>query len=525
MLRLLLAACLVLAWAATLRAAERPNVILIISDDLNTQPLRDGSPVRVPTPNIDRLRAAGVSFGNAHAVSPICGPSRACFLTGYLPQTSGYWGWKQQRNDWRDNQLLRRAPTFIAQARDHGYRIAGGGKIFHNGHEDWNVFKQDGELRYGPRPSFGPYAVTAPKGPMWKRWTTHPAFPGMKPYDHYCPLSLVPVTDGHAGWGIERGTFRYEGPDQRDPMPDEELARWAAGWLNSEQDDQRPFLLCVGFNRPHQPFVVPDEYFDRLPLDAVQPVPTPPEDGFQTAPSLQPPEPDTWTRGGVRRYPKVLERDGDLRQWTRAYQACVSFVDDQIGVILAGLADSPHAENTVVILTSDHGYHMGEKKRLWKNTVWEPATAVPFLVAGPGVAAGAEVVHPVSLVDLYPTIQELCALPEQRGADLPPLDGTSLVPLLRDPDAAWDGPAVALSTVPPDDEPSADLAEAIPQQHWSVRDRRYRYVRASRGGVELYDLATDPWEHRNRADDPTLAEVRARLHRELEQRVGVSLAP
>jgi len=111
MLRLLLTACLVLAWSAALRAAERPNMILIISDDLNTQPLRDGSPVRVPTPNIDRLAAAGVSFSNAHAVSPICRPSRAGFLSGYLPQTSGYWGWKQQRNDWRDNKLLRRAPT------------------------------------------------------------------------------------------------------------------------------------------------------------------------------------------------------------------------------------------------------------------------------------------------------------------------------------------------------------------------------------------------------------------------------
>lgn len=157
--------------------------------------------------------------------------------------------------------------------------------------------------------------------------------------------------------------------------------------------------------------------------------------------------------------------------------------------------------------------------------MWEPATAVPFLVIGPGVAAGAEVPHPVCLVNLYPTIQELCTLPEERGADLPPLDGVSLGALLRDPAAAWDGPMVALSTVPPADRPAADLATAIPQQHWSVRDRRYRYVRGNCGGAELYDLDEDPWEHRNRAADPALAAVRERLHRELERQVGVSLAP
>jgi len=495
--------------------SERPNIILIITDDLNTQTLRDGSPVRVPTPHLDRLAAGGTRFMNAHAVSPICGPSRAGFLTGYHPQTSGYWGWKQQRFHWRDNDLLGRAPTFVELARDNGYRVAGGGKVFHNGHEDYDVFRQDGTLAYGPRPSHGPFAVSRPKGAEWRRAVPHPDFAEMKSYDAYCPLSNVPVTEGHAGWGIHNGGFRYEGPDDRDPMPDEALSAWAAQWLREYADD-RPFLLVVGFNRPHGPFIVPDEYFERFPLESITPVPTPEGDVLDNAPELQPPDPDTWTSGGLRRYLQTLERDGDLRKWTQAYMACVSFIDDQLAVVLDALRDSPHAGNTLVIFTSDHGYHMGEKERLFKNTVWEASTAVPLIVSGPGIPAGGSVPHPVSLVDLYPTIADAAQLPPRADATLPPLDGRSLLPLARDPTRPAPGPPVALSTVPPDAAFPDAIGEAIPRQHWSVRSARFRYVLGNCGGEELYDHAADPWEWHNLAADPAYAAPKARLRAALD---------
>lgn len=515
--------CLLLALAATLQAAERPNIVFIVADDLNMQTLRDGSPVRVPTPNLDALRERGVAFANAHAVSPICGPSRAGFLCGYYPQTSGYWGWKQQRTHWRKNVLLGQAPTFIEHARDHGYRVAGGGKIFHNGHEDWSVFQQDGGRELGPMPSFGPHPVSSPKGAIWRRWTEHPDFSDMGAFGYYCPLSNVPVvpadaeegTPGYDGWD-DRGGFRYDGPDDRSPMPDEELASWAADWLGTVDGD-KPFLLCVGFNRPHTPLVVPDEYFDRFPLAEIEVVPAPVDDVADTAPALRPPEPDTWTTSGLRNYQEIIDRDGDLRTWTRAYMACVSFVDDQLGVVLEALADSPHADNTIVIFTSDHGYHMGEKLRVFKNTVWEPCTAVPLVIAGPGLEEGAVLQQPVSLIDLYPTIQDFAQLPTERtGGDLPPLDGHSLRPLCLGADDKWTGPAVALSTVAPRDRPPANRLQAIRRQQWSVRSERYRYVLANGGGEELYDLEGDPYEWDNRVDDPSLAAVKAQLHDELK---------
>jgi len=410
--------------------------------------------------------------------------------------------------------------TPIEHARDHGYLVAGGGKIFHNGHEDWSVFSNGGKRSYGPKPSHGPFAVSAPRGPIWKRWVPHPDFAQMRAYNFYCPLSQVPHTAGHHGWGIGNGSFSYRGLDDRDLMPDEQVARWATRWLQQDAPSDQPWLLCIGINRPHAPPVVPDRYFERFPPDQLQVMPTLAGDVADTAPELQPPEPDTWTTGGLHHYQETMARDGDLRLWTQAYLACVSFVDEQVGQVLTALANSPHADRTLVIFTSDHGYHMGEKQRLFKNTVWEPSTAIPLIIAGPKLPRSADVHRPVSLIDLYPTILEAAGLPSQRGDELPPLDGHSLLGLCRDPHANWTGPSVAISTVPPDSRPARDIRTAIGQQHWSVRGKRYRSVLGNRGGEELYDLHEDPHEWNNRAGEPKLAEVQTRLRQELMRLTG-----
>ena len=527
---------LVLVFATTtlrVQAAEQPNIIFIITDDLNTQVLRDGSPVRVATPNLDRLRQRGVSFYNAHAVSPICGPSRAGMLCGYYPQTSGYWGWNQQKFHWRKNELLSKAPTIFEHARDNGYLIAGGGKIFHNGHHDKTVFMDGDKKTYGPMDSHGPWPLKAP-GPAWREWTSHPDFAGMGHFGFYTPLSNVPQvsantekgTAGYHGWGDHRGAFHYKDNTDRDPMPDEKLAQWAAQWINTV-NDERPFLLCVGFNRPHSPWVVPDKYFTEVPLESVKAIEAPADDITDNAAELMPPSPDTWTRAGIGKYKKIMTRDGHMREWSRAYMACVRFVDAQLGIVLDAVDASSHAQNTIIIFTSDHGYHMGEKQRVFKNTLWEPSTSVPLVMSGPGIAMGQQCEEPVSLIDMYPTIVEMAQLPAQRqarveGFTLPALDGVSLLPQARDPAASIQRPAV-LSNVPARTEPNADKNLAIPEQHWSVRSKRYRYVRANAGGEELYDMQADPHEWKNLATDPQYAAIKSTLQRQMIELVGSAL--
>ena len=514
-------------------AAERPNIIFIMTDDLNTQVLRDGSTVRVPTPNIDRLRARGVSFMNAHAVSPICGPSRAGTLCGYYPQTSGYWGWKQQQSHWRTHVLLKRSPTVFEHARDNGYLVAGGGKVFHNGHHDKSVFMDGDKYTFGPGDSHGPWPLQA-AGPAWKFWCSHPDFEGLGQFGFYTPLSNVPQVPadpeknvaGYAGWGDHSGPFYYNGRDDHQVMPDVKLAKWAAKWLD-EASTERPFLLCVGFNRPHSPWVVPDEYFERFPLEAVHVVPTIADDTADNAPELQAPKPDTWLKSGLSKHKKIINRDGDVRKWTQAYMACVSFVDDQLGVVLDAVDNSEHAENTIIIFTSDHGYHMGEKQRIFKNTLWEPSTSVPLIVSGPGIVPEKRSQQPVSLIDIYQTIVEAASLPHKSIAisgavdlALPPLDGLSLMQLCKDTTLPRNRTSV-LSNVPAKARPDADPKTAIPKQHWSLRSEHFRYIRANAGGEELYDMRSDKYEWHNLAADPNYAEIKTAFKKELHKPLGL----
>ena len=488
------------------------------------------------TPHMTALMERGVRFTHAYSNDPICAPSRASFLTGLYPHTTGYFGYDQQAHPWRENPVLGEARTIMEHFSAHGYDVFGTGKVFHNDHEDDRVWRRpDGFDGLGIAPSFGPFPWdgTFEGDGGRKRWSPHPATPPPLAghwEDSFGPLSRIPAPSadsatagsGYEGWILFQEPFRYDGPGERDPMPDELNAAWADSVLRAERED--PFLLVVGFNRPHTPLYAPQEYFDRFPLDSLA-LPEHLEGDLADCPPGARPPGASWTRDyGFERFANLLAAGGDdsWREWVRAYLACVAFVDDQIGRVLASLEASSHADDTVVVLTSDHGYVMGEKEYLFKNALWETSTRVPLVIVDPrGGASGAECTQPVSLIDLYPTLVDYGELPPDpnRETNGYPLDGHSLRPLVDDPETGrWAGPEVALMTVGSSDS----LADGDPaRQHYAVRSTRHRYVRYADGAEELYDHQTDPREWVNLAGDPAARSVKDSLRVQLLRVAGL----
>jgi arylsulfatase A-like enzyme len=526
--------------------ASRPNVLLIICDDLNDSVEGLGGHPQARTPNMSRLVADGVRFTNAQCAAPLCGPSRASLLTGLSPVTTGYYGYNQGANKWRQNPSLKNARTFLEHFKANGYDVLGTGKIFHNGQEDWNVWnKGDG---FGARPSFGPFP--------WDGKTDHPgAIPGINymsshpnlpeplrsavRWHSFGPLSDIPDWQpdsakgipGHKGWILYRKPFRYVSEEDRDLMPDELNAAWAADVLSRPHD--RPFLLAVGFNRPHAPFYAPKKYFDMFPIGEVRLPPYLKDDLNDCARALwdfpDRPSPLGFLPGkfGFHAFTLLQETGGESmwKRWIQAYLACVTYVDDQLGKILDALAKSPHADNTIVIFTSDHGYHMGEKDYIFKNSLWEESSRVPLIVVAPGVSrSNTACEHPISLMDMFPTLIDLCGLssaPNEGGNGLQ-LDGHSIRPFLVDPDAGqWDGPSVALTAIAGRDVLEINEPGKAARLHLSVRSERYRYILCNNGEEELYDHQNDPHEWRNLAGKPDHAAITNQLREQLERLAGL----
>lgn len=499
------------------------NVIVIVVDDLNDSIAGFGGHPQAKTPHLDRLRQRATTFTNAHCNAPICGPSRASMWTGLHPISTGYYGYQQQRNHWRQFPALAHAPTLMERLRDHGMQVGGTGKVFHNGHEDNSVWSTEGVISGSGYPSdFGPW----PWDGTTIRWgrrhgVGHPRMPGEFAgfrWDGFGPLSdipQVPATDespGYTGWVLGDGAFHWRSNEDRDLMPDELNAQWAAQRLQHEHDT--PFFMVVGMNRPHAPRYAPDEYFDLFPLDEVQ-LPAYKEDDLKDVPTILWQNEDGSRQWQAQWLPRLLAAGGEewWRRSVRSYLACVAFVDAQIGVVLDALEDSPHAANTLVIIVSDHGFHLGEKDHLKKTTIWEEVTRIPMIISGPGVSAGASVSHPVSLIDIYPTVLDLLHIPTNEYDAT--LDGHSLRPFLEDADATWDGPSVALSVLHGPHHVEPHQPAPIEDQHHSIRDQRYRYTLCSDGSEELYDLKNDPHSWHNQADNPAYAREKERLRQTL----------
>ncbi len=423
-----------------------PNVLFIAIDDLNDWIGCLGGHPDVRTPNLDRLASRGVLFTNAHCPAPLCNPSRAALLTGYRPATTGVYTNNQPM---RRSEKLRNAITLPQYFRQNGYRSQGGGKIFHGSFPDpqsWDEY-------------FPSQTRTKPEDPLAPNR----------------PLNGIPDT-AHFDWGPL--------DVHESQMGDSKVVSWVAGEL--ARPFVKPFFLACGIFRPHLPWYVPRKYFERYPVEKVT-LPNVKEDDLDDVPPIgrrfAKPDGD---------HCKVLEHN-QWRKAVQAYLASISFADDCVGRVLDALDNSVHAENTIVVLWSDHGWHLGEKLHWRKFALWEEATHNVLMIVAPGITmAGQRCDRTVNLMDIYPTLVELCGLPVRKG-----LEGASLVPLLRDPQREWNRPA---------------LTTYLRNNH-SVRSERWRYIRYSDGTEELYDHQADELEWHNLAGRVEHASVKEELAR------------
>lgn len=511
-----------LAERAVAQPDPRPNVVLVVFDDLNDYVTGyPGAHPQARTPHLERLTQEGITFTRAYSNQPICAPSRASFLSGLYPHTSGHLFFE----DWRGNPVLDNTKWITEYFRENGYHVAGTGKIFHHRN------RRGGWTEFANEPDYGPY--------VWEdgKRVGHPAMPDpfrSPTVGSMAPLSSPTELPGAGPYEWRYGypwdnppVFDYIDEDNRDLTPDEMNAQWAVKQLEAfaARDDMPPFFLAVGIIRPHTPLYAPPSYFDLFPLEEVQL----PEfsDAWRGASYLHEIMPPTFA--GFRNFNNLAAaydpvEDG-LRLYLQAYLACITFADAQAGAILDALDASPFQDNTIVLVTSDHGFHVGERDFIGKHSPWERSARVPFIMRAPNVSVpGSQVNVPIGLIDIYPTLKDLCGLEgdTRRNEKGRPLDGFSLRPLLENPAAGqWDGPEGALTMIfgGPDSRPHPEL------QHWSLRTADWRYIWYSTGQTELYDHRTgsDPMEWYNVSDDPAHAETKAHLHALVEEMVGVTL--
>ncbi|MBL7224346.1 MAG: sulfatase [Candidatus Brocadiae bacterium] len=499
----------------------RPNVVMIVIDDLNDYITDMGGHPQAKTPHMAKLAASGVRFRRAYSNNPVCAPSRGSFFTGIYPHTSRLIHFGK----WYENEVLINSKTLPEYFQANGYRTLGTGKLLH--HWRPHVWGESGH-----RANYGPFAYDG------KKFVGHPSVP--EPFrsigevdGSFAPLSDVPSVPksddapGHTGWidvpnWKTRRPLRYVDENDRDLLPDERNALWAANKIRSlsRETEEKPFFLGVGFIRPHTPLYAPKRFFDMFPLKDIQLPVIQPNDAADTHYK----DVFTMKQKGLR-YFQLLKQsyptlEKGLRVYVRAYLACVAFVDEQVGKVVDAVDHSPFRDNTIILLTSDHGYNLGQKDYLFKNSLWEESGRVPLMIRAPGVArAGAAVEHPVSLIDIYPTLADLCGLhgDTRKNAKGAPLDGHSLKPFLLDPqNGKWDGPDAALTVIKADKRPS----EKIHQHHYAIRTRRWRYVLYNNGNEELYDHDKDPREWTDLAGDALYRKAKAELKAQLFQMTG-----
>jgi arylsulfatase A-like enzyme len=513
---------------------DRPNVLFIILDDMNDSVEGMGGHPQAKTPSLTRLASQGIRFTNAHSAAPVCGPSRASLWTGIYPHNSGLYGHRQDINRWHNNPILKHSKSFFEHFADNGYRIYGAGKIFHENHNIKPLFnRSDGRGTFGNGSEYGPFAYSGDmsKG-ISKALKAHPDVPkqfGITGFNSFAPIDNIAEVDGYEGWFLvkSRKLFRYNTEEDRDLFPDELTADFGINVL--QQDHDEPFLITLGIIRPHAPWHAPQSYFDKFPLDEIKKPPYLENDLNDCAEELWKFELDNGKvirNYGMFRFKALqdaYEGDEGWRRWMQAYLACVSFADAQVGRILDALEKSKYADNTIVVFTSDHGFHMGEKDQIMKRTVWDESTRVPLIVRMPdGRNKGKESSQPVGLIDLYPTLVDLCGLSDDTFRDGGiPLDGHSLRPFLDNPEnGTWDGPDVALSAIEAGVPVKKNIPAKVVDQHFSVRSKDWRYTLTRKGDEELYDHRKDPNEWNNLADDPQFADVKLRLNKSLLKITG-----
>jgi arylsulfatase A-like enzyme len=446
----------VLSLAANAADPARPNILFIALDDLNDwiEPL--GGHPQAKTPNMTRLAASGVLFDNAHCPAPACNPCRTAIMTGLSPHTSGMYSNRQKMREVLPDAIL--LPKYFSR---HGYWSGGSGKILHYFIDapSWDEYypPKEGEDPFPPHIEWGKRPKSLPRGGPWQYTETD--------------WHAFDVTDDEFGG-------------------DAKVADWIGAKLMEKHD--QPFFLACGIYRPHEPWFVPKKYFDMFPLDEIQLPPGYKEDDLDDLP----PE---GKKRGPNRYFAHIRAHGQWKQGLQAYLASIAYADAMLGRVIDALDKSPHKDNTIVVMWSDHGWHLGEKQHWQKYTAWRDVTRVPFIVRVPkgvpglpqGTTAGRVCSKPVNLLSLYPTLTELAGLPTKSDND-----GPSIVPLLKNPDTSW---------------PHVSLTHLHDPGTFGLSAEGWRYIKYAKGGEELYNIEADPHEWSNLANNPEHAKQLARL--------------
>lgn len=438
--------------------AEKPNVLFLAIDDQNNWIGCMGGHPQAKTPHIDALAERGTLFLNAQCQSPLCNPSRTSVMTGKRPSSTGIYGlapWFRNVPELADIVSL---PQFF---RQHGYRTSMTGKIYHG--------------RNGRAPEDKEFDVIGP-----------PTGVGVRPKQKLVETpSKHPLVD----WGV----FDHRDEDKGDYK----IATWTVDQLDTMPDDT-PFFLACGFFLPHVPCYATQPWFDLYPEETLQLPPFLKNDRLDTPRfswylHWKLPEP---------RQPFLIEA-GEWKNHVRSYLACTSFIDSQIGRILDALERSGRKDNTIVVLWTDHGYHIGEKEITGKNTLWDDSANVPLIFAGPGVTPRQRCTQPAELLDIYPTLLELAGLPSN-----PACEGHSLVPQCRNAETPRTFPAITTHN----------------HDNHGVRSENWRYIVYADGSEELYDMRADPHEWHNLAGDAAYEEVIAE-HRSFLPKINRKPAP
>lgn len=422
------------------------NVLVIAVDDLNVWIGPYGGHPQTITPNLDKLARNGVIFTNAQCAAPISNPSRAALMTGIRPSTSGVYNNDQL---FRESEVLKKVQTIPQYFAEHGYKTMAKGKIFHH-----------------------PEGIFA-DAQSWQNMEKLTGF-GMNNHPNKMPNTNANGMSTRTTWQRSLDWGQLGVLDEKETS-DYQTVEWAAKQLSSTHD--KPFFLACGIFRPHLPWFMPKKYFDRFPLASIilpevneNDLNDIPRIGQQISGGLDP-EGDYFR---VKKYKKEKEA-------VQAYLAAINYADECVGVILNALQKSKYADNTIVVLLGDHGWHLGEKLHYRKSTLWEESSRLPLMIMVPNLTKGGQKCsRPVNLIDLYPTLNELCGLPEKKE-----LEGQSIVPLLMNVNAKWEQPSLT----------------TFGQNRHSLRSERYRFIQYEDGSEELYDHKNDPMEYINLAGD------------------------
>lgn len=426
--------CSMSAFGQDTDTGERLNVLFIPVDDLNHWCGYTGRNKQAKTPNIDRLSTMGISFSNAHCAAPACEPSRAALFSGLRPSTSGCY---LNGDKWK--KIIPEGSTLNATFKKAGYRVMGTGKTYHgNGPDSVNMSEWD-EYPKNAKPYGG----------------------GAKKMEGY--FTPLPID-----------------------MKDEDLSDWHSVNYCIKQlqkKHEKPFFLACGLIKPHLPWAVPRKYYEMFPRDKIELPPHIKNDMADIPPAGK-------KIGNRSDHPKFLKSDR-WKDAVQSYLATVAYVDVCIGRLLDALEKSDYKDNTIVVLWGDHGWHLGEKEHWRKFTLWEEATRAPMIWYVPRLTkAGAICDRPVDFMSIYPTLCELAGIEKPDH-----VEGRSLVPLLKNPQAKWDGVAITTHGY----------------MNHAVRTGRWRYIRYADGSEELYDHSKDEYEWKNLAGDPAFAADITRL--------------